>query len=814
MLEIGQITKKEWNLLLSFFKTFFFTFRTFWKISNEVIKRVVAELYVSDKENRKRYHLLIANGLEKSENSVRKLEEQCSNYYNGEDYFMLKQTFASIEAFLLIFNPYTKFDLCRYWKKLEINGYDPVVEYNKGLESFNMHFSPSPQEIFTIILQISRFLKEFSDFETEATPQFRHPNIRGKVVFRTKKDTNQSQQDTKIDPNQYSITNFLQLDGEPSMLDQRAALPFKEDIADEYEQAEVQQQVPDPKKLSYLEDIGLEQEIKNMDMTSEKDVIKGHEKFNVDIPSGKDKFLQFFLDWLKQRRARRKLIPDDFGEYMFPEREVQIRTEEFQDMELPGMGRDEDELDNLDQLGRQIREIDLNIHEIPPPSYYYYKRWLWMTFPWVCLQTDQRFSFSSLISKCYSSTIRYLSVEEDQHLTEYAIKIVRRAKMKQRNILAAKRQAEEESNKLKKFEENLLQTLENEDRDIKNEAQGGKKPLPSIGSGKGSGLQAKPATQSKTSLVVKESPFKKHQQSKFGSGVRLAPINKSNLTVESEEVSSDLPDVERMAGEMEQDNFKFFRDLKGNKEKLELFMEESKKFNNETKKWEELEERRQRLAEGKAQANFSLLQPRDPFEESQWRQAAPLVRQEMKNSQKQILSQKKLFKNQEHELEKERKTLAPVKSVKSVLQRSTAQLQPKIPTIPAELRQRMLKDKSVRSLVELREEIQKVNLQNIQNLKKKEKEMRHEVDIVANSIRLKKKSAIKIQNTIDNIIGPDDSEVIELKARKLEHIQSRKHLEKKLHMLKSSKDRMDRIIEICELNQVQNEEWIRVSHFL
>lgn len=30
-----------------------------------------------------------------------------------------------------------------------------------------------------IILQISRFLKEFSDFETNFTPEFRHPPIRG-----------------------------------------------------------------------------------------------------------------------------------------------------------------------------------------------------------------------------------------------------------------------------------------------------------------------------------------------------------------------------------------------------------------------------------------------------------------------------------------------------------------------------------------------------------------------------------------------------------------------------------------------------------
>ena len=45
-----------------------------------------------------------------------------------------------------------------------------------------MHFNPSEDELFTIILQISRFLKEFTDFETKKTPEFRHPTIKGKVI--------------------------------------------------------------------------------------------------------------------------------------------------------------------------------------------------------------------------------------------------------------------------------------------------------------------------------------------------------------------------------------------------------------------------------------------------------------------------------------------------------------------------------------------------------------------------------------------------------------------------------------------------------
>jgi hypothetical protein len=114
--------------------------------------------------------------------SIRILEEMTNHYFLAKKHFELKQSIANIDTFLLLFNPYTKYDLCRYWQVLEGQGYDPVVEYNKGLELFDMHFSPKPEDLFTIILQISRFLKEFSDFETKNTPQFRHPFIRGKIV--------------------------------------------------------------------------------------------------------------------------------------------------------------------------------------------------------------------------------------------------------------------------------------------------------------------------------------------------------------------------------------------------------------------------------------------------------------------------------------------------------------------------------------------------------------------------------------------------------------------------------------------------------
>ena len=62
--------------------------------------------------------------------TIRVLEEQTKHYFLSGENFALKQTISSIETFLLLFNPFTKYDLYKYWQLLEEKGYDPVVEYS------------------------------------------------------------------------------------------------------------------------------------------------------------------------------------------------------------------------------------------------------------------------------------------------------------------------------------------------------------------------------------------------------------------------------------------------------------------------------------------------------------------------------------------------------------------------------------------------------------------------------------------------------------------------------------------------------------
>lgn len=177
---LTDVNEEEWKLFLSCFKVFVLGFKGLWIFNNDSMKRVVLDKFKLEPAKVTEVHQEIASVLGKiTANSIRKLEEQTYHLFMCRDYFKLKEIISAIENFLLLFNPHNKYDLCRYWQVLEEHGFDPVIEYNKAIEGFEMHYHPSSQDVFRIIVQISRFLKEFSDFETYFTPEFRHPPVKG-----------------------------------------------------------------------------------------------------------------------------------------------------------------------------------------------------------------------------------------------------------------------------------------------------------------------------------------------------------------------------------------------------------------------------------------------------------------------------------------------------------------------------------------------------------------------------------------------------------------------------------------------------------
>ncbi|CAK67217.1 unnamed protein product (macronuclear) [Paramecium tetraurelia] len=120
--------------------------------------------------------------IEHSPNSTRKLEELIQQYAKNKKFFKLKEIIINIEHFLILWNPYNKFELCQLWDMLEQNGCDLVMEYNKAVENFQAIYKPSTEGLFFIMLQICIFLREFSNFEKDGTPAYKHPLLRGQSI--------------------------------------------------------------------------------------------------------------------------------------------------------------------------------------------------------------------------------------------------------------------------------------------------------------------------------------------------------------------------------------------------------------------------------------------------------------------------------------------------------------------------------------------------------------------------------------------------------------------------------------------------------
>ncbi len=72
-----------------------------------------------------------------------------------------------------------------------------------------------------------------------------------------------------------------------------------------------------------------------------------------------------------------------------------------------------------------------------PKTFYYYKRWLWMNFPIICL-SNEKYSFSEIITICYSESQSLLNFEQDKNLYLKSLSIVHTCKKNKKKILKNK----------------------------------------------------------------------------------------------------------------------------------------------------------------------------------------------------------------------------------------------------------------------------------------------------------------------------------------------------------------------------------------
>jgi hypothetical protein len=115
ILLISKVTPDELKLFGVVFGNFLMKYRHLWMIKNDSFRKCLNSKYKFKFQD---IHERIAEVLRKTPNSLRKLEEETYQLYNAKSYFKLKEIISDIENFLLLFNSYNKYDLCRYWQKL------------------------------------------------------------------------------------------------------------------------------------------------------------------------------------------------------------------------------------------------------------------------------------------------------------------------------------------------------------------------------------------------------------------------------------------------------------------------------------------------------------------------------------------------------------------------------------------------------------------------------------------------------------------------------------------------------------------------
>jgi len=400
----------------------------------------------------------IAEAIDQNEVSVLSLEEKVFQLYSSKDFSGLKRCLSDIENFLLLYNPHTKLDLFTYWIHLEIMGYEPVTEYVNSIEIFEMHVNPSSEDLFKIILQVSRFFKEIGDFEGEKVPDFWHPLILNKFNYKSKagdrKDTEQLQLEDETATKAYFASLSKHYCGANPIEDAEF-----DDNADENSILSLdnlenfkKSSTPDDSIIDYLYNIGILEELEKFKLYDEKRKTSGEREalptadtqklnslrefnsLNVKIDKHYALFRKYHETLLYEKETLRKEKMRQWGKdsipccYTVEEKPTsKEETDESTAYDKPEAKKDQNALDIF-------FDDDLMIGSSRESNFYHYKRWVWIMFPWACLFVQDA-SFSSIMSRCFHSATKYMSIKEEQAITAAALEIALEAKKSSMELL-------------------------------------------------------------------------------------------------------------------------------------------------------------------------------------------------------------------------------------------------------------------------------------------------------------------------------------------------------------------------------------------
>jgi hypothetical protein len=125
----------------------------------------------------------------------------------------------------------------------------------------------------------------------------------------------------------------------------------------------------------------------------------------------------------------------------------------------------------------------------------------------------------------------------------------------------------------------------------------------------------------------------------------------------------------------------------------------------------------------------------------------------------------------------------------------------------------LLKATKAEDLELVREEMRMQNAKDLKNLEAKSNELTKELDVTVNNVSKKQKVLKKLEDTYERLLKEREDTIYHAEKDPV-HLETKlENLEVQLKDLKNSEERMMRIIEICEMNKCQNDEWLRQLSF-
>ena len=401
-----------------------------WVVVSHDLRRHLAKSVLS-REKRQALHAAISSSFElKLNKNMTLVGERMFHFYMSRNHSELKQNLADIEHFMLMFTPALKLDLFRYWQFLESAGYEPVGEYAKALDSFELRLAPPSLDLFKIVLQFCRFFKEYADFESELTPDFKHPLIVNKLEIRSAQDgapkkpqpkktsTKRNNffedfRDLSVSDGELAAEDFGDSEGSLISLDNFEG----EELLDDQERRDAQGR----QLVDYLAKIGILDELGKLGLATSKaspaSVIA--QVHDVRVSNQMQKFRQEHQAFVYEKKLRRE-------EYLKNLNKVSaVSQEEAAPVPRSERGGQDPEVsfERESQAGEPPRPklkplVEDDDFIFPTPrrktTYFHYKRWVWIMFPWACISSVRGLPFSYLISRCFEHPTKYLSVREEK----------------------------------------------------------------------------------------------------------------------------------------------------------------------------------------------------------------------------------------------------------------------------------------------------------------------------------------------------------------------------------------------------------------